>query len=484
MAVLIGLIASCSKKDEPLNPSETKTTIGEETFEPTNIVVSNNGKNLELSFTEGEKTVIIKTSDTVVGTYQITTTLLKKASLEANLTYNDGTKIYTATSGTVEINAYSGGAVSGTYSATVTSADNQSLEITAGVYAQVDVEHPSIFLQTLEEINTELTDCYSGLNSYVELLYLFDAIYSNKVSSPGSSWDNIYSHSQDATNEKVRLMWTKAWDLIYQCNLIIESSNELTVDDATAINNILGQVKAIRAYAFYNLLTWFKDVPLDLEVTKSLIGRSTEAEVLAQIVTDASEAVSLLPVSWSGNDAFRLEQAFAKSILVRVYLYKGEYQNASNTSEEIINSGNYALDIDPENFTAGNAENYYGFAKGANTEFNTFFTKGTFIPVIRYTETVLSAAEAMYGCANTAAALEKINIFKARRGESNLFEITPDAILEQWDTEHTLEGTSFSNLKRFNRAITTLEIPEFKLIIPIPQAELEANQNLTQNPGY
>lgn len=59
-----------------------------------------------------------------------------------------------------------------------------------------------------------------------------------------------------------------------------------------------------------------------------------------------------------------------------------------------------------------------------------------------------------------------------------------DVILEERRLEFAMEGHRFFDLRRTGRAMSVLGIPEFRLIFPLPQAELDVNTNLVQNPGY
>ncbi|HEU4455008.1 MAG TPA: RagB/SusD family nutrient uptake outer membrane protein, partial [Longimicrobium sp.] len=60
-------------------------------------------------------------------------------------------------------------------------------------------------------------------------------------------------------------------------------------------------------------------------------------------------------------------------------------------------------------------------------------------------------------------------------------------VLEERRLEFAMEGHRFFDLRRIlgtAGAAEFLEIPEFRLLFPIPQSERDANPNLGQNPGY
>lgn len=340
-------------------------------------------------------------------------------------------------------------------------------------------------LGTEAAIQDTLLYCYSKLYDYNELLYVFDAVYSNNVPAPDASWNEIYNHSQtqESDNEKIYRLWANAFDLIYTTNLVIQSA-EIVITDQQAQDQIIAQAKAIRAYLYYNLLNWFGEVPIEPGIAGSIIPRNTIAEVLAKIIQDATQASQLLPMSWASTDNFRIPKSFAKSLLSRAYLYSNNYNESLNPTLDIINSGLYALNADPANFTSAGTEIFMGFEKRNNTEFNTFFDKGSFVPVIRYTESLLVAAEVLFNTGNQASALNYINMLKNRRGLPAVSSLANDDLYQQWNTELLKEGSMFLTLKRYNKALPIVQNFPHKLLLPVPLTFIISNVNLTQNVGY
>jgi hypothetical protein len=157
---------------------------------------------------------------------------------------------------------------------------------------------------------------------------------------------------------------------------------------------------------------------------------------------------------------------------------------ALNICQSLIDGGNYQLETEVDNFTASNKEIYWGFDKGNNEEFNTFFTKGDYVPAIRYTETLLIYAEGAYQAGQQMKAMETINMLKNRRGENSITEINADTILIQWRMELNNEGSIFNALKRHEKVKETLDIDDYMQKLPIPQFVIEENPQMTQNAGY
>jgi hypothetical protein len=138
------------------------------------------------------------------------------------------------------------------------------------------------------------------------------------------------------------------------------------------------------------------------------------------------------------------------------------------------------------------------------------YNNGTNFRVIRYADVLLMAAEAYNrkSSPNDTKALSYINEVRGRVSLSDL-NITGTALFEAIKLERRLElafeGQRFQDLVRWGDASTylvnqgkvvplgtgsVLSFPEagFKTgkneLLPIPLAELNVNENMTQNPGY
>lgn len=340
---------------------------------------------------------------------------------------------------------------------------------------------------TLIESETEIVDtllwCYSKLHEYVEFTYLFDAVYSNNYPAPDNFWTEIYNHELSPDNVKILRLWSDTYDIIYKSNLVIKSAEDAISDPQTR-NTIVAQAKTMRAYLFHNLLTWFGEIPLEGGISESMIPRNTKGEVLEQIKQDAAEAAQSLPMSWAEPDKFKFPKSFAWGLMARASLFNKNYTEALPPVQNIINSGFYALDEDTINFSTTSTEIFCGFEKSDDTEFNDFFTKGSFVPVMRYTESYLIYAESLINTGDTVSALNFINQINMQRDKPFVDSLTDDDLYQHWETELVKEGSMFITLKRFGKALSVLQISENKLVLPIPLPVLENNPYLIQNSGY
>ena len=124
----------------------------------------------------------------------------------------------------------------------------------------------------------------------------------------------------------------------------------------------------------------------------------------------------------------------------------------------------------------------YGFAIGSpNSMVNDF-------PIIRYAEVLMNKAEAMKR-QNKAGSSMLVNMIRERAGLDDVDDnMSMDEFLAERGREFFYEGTRRQDLIRFNKWGDAWEFKpassdQYK-IFPIPSPQLNANRNLTQNPGY
>jgi hypothetical protein len=124
--------------------------------------------------------------------------------------------------------------------------------------------------------------------------------------------------------------------------------------------------------------------------------------------------------------------------------------------------------------------------------------KGDFLqnlPIIRGSELYMIRAEARFRTGNAAGARADLNALRTNRGiDPVAADLAGDAlfaeILNERRKEFVLEGHRWFDLKRNGLDITKAgrfePVPygDYRLLAPLPTAELQLNQLLEQNPGY
>lgn len=150
-----------------------------------------------------------------------------------------------------------------------------------------------------------------------------------------------------ATNGNLRWYWGNAYVQIANCNTFLDNIENCPMDDVKK-KQMVAEVKCLRAYFFFNLAFYYKDVPMPL---KSLtlqeansIAQTPQSEVYKQVENDLKEAVGLLPENYSSEEYGRFTKGAAQTLLSRLYLAQDRWNDAIDVLGQVISSGNYEID--------------------------------------------------------------------------------------------------------------------------------------------
>jgi len=135
--------------------------------------------------------------------------------------------------------------------------------------------------------------------------------------------------------------WNNSYKAIYIVNAVLERLPQVPVDDSVKYRMVKGGALFFRAFFFYALEEAFgepfrpasaaKDLGVILRLNsdpKSNPGRATVSEVYRQILSDARQAVSLLPSLPDPVKRNRPSAAAAYALLARVCLTMQDYEGA------------------------------------------------------------------------------------------------------------------------------------------------------------
>lgn len=153
----------------------------------------------------------------------------------------------------------------------------------------------------------------------------------------------------NSTHEASTYFWNKAYQtLIPRSNAIIDYAEkpEVPWNSEEQKKQVLAQVRFFRAYAYYNLVNLYGDVPLitrEILVPEFDFVRAPKNEVLQFIREDLEYASANLPANPDQVREGELTQAAADMLLATLYLQLGEYDLAIQTTSRIIDSGYYRL---------------------------------------------------------------------------------------------------------------------------------------------
>ena len=197
--------------------------------------------------------------------------------------------------------------------------------------------------------------------------YTIDAVRGDEVWNSSQVWYLPFDDMNcPVTTDISYWPWREYYYCINVCNFILSRT---TGDDASLTENlkrIKGQALFLRAFSYYNLVGYYKSVPLitDYSTYSSLDGlygtNSTSDEVLDQVEADLSEAMTLLPSRDEGGEwsKGRATCGAAAGYYARTLMFRHKYADALVVLKDIINKkyGSYKLVANyGDNFREGTA---------------------------------------------------------------------------------------------------------------------------------
>lgn len=147
--------------------------------------------------------------------------------------------------------------------------------------------------------------------------------------------------------------WNQHFVLINRANVVIARVPEISGMEEQKINEVLGEARFLRAFAYFNLVRNYGDVPLITVPTTSpdiptlQVSRDPVAQVYAQIFEDLNFAKANLPESFSSALATkgRATKNAAYALGTRIHLFRKEYTQTIQDADRIINSKGQSLTV-------------------------------------------------------------------------------------------------------------------------------------------
>lgn len=196
-----------------------------------------------------------------------------------------------------------------------------------------------------------------GFDNYIRLFWTLQQLPTDEALC---SWGDrgivdLNNHIWDETLDYSTCFYKHIFYYIFYSNEIITITNSVndsgfSAEEIEERNNIIGEVKFLRAWAYWNLLDIFGAAPILTENYKtgnSLPEKSTSIELFTYIEKELLSAIDFLNPS---SEYGRVNKITAKMLLARMYLnsivYTGNAKNSEALSyaESIIKSGEYSLD--------------------------------------------------------------------------------------------------------------------------------------------
>jgi starch-binding outer membrane protein, SusD/RagB family len=155
--------------------------------------------------------------------------------------------------------------------------------------------------------------------------------------------DLLTQPSPALSNSVMSDVWTGCYRMINRANLVVGKAPGVT-DNATLRDRVVGEAKFLRAWAYFELVSQWGEVPLYTESVSSVTGfksQSPVADIYTFIIKDLTEAAAALPVTYGASDNGRATKGAANTLLGKVLMQKGDYAAAKTALLQVY--GKYAL---------------------------------------------------------------------------------------------------------------------------------------------
>ena len=156
-------------------------------------------------------------------------------------------------------------------------------------------------------------------------------------------WQQIDDMTHNPDNGALRNIFQWMYAGISRANYIMEFKDKTPF---ARKEQVLAETKFLRSYYYFELVKFFGSVPMYLDKRISIeesqsIDKSTTAEIYAQLERDLEDAANVLP--WQQGQEGRATKGAALALLGKIYLYQNKFTEASQTLDQVINSGQYSL---------------------------------------------------------------------------------------------------------------------------------------------
>lgn len=254
--------------------------------------------------------------------------------------------------------------------------DRNLKDETYSTYDQNTLTKPENGLQAVVGTYAGLKDNggYGYYAGYLYWLYEYpaDVVTTSAVSKQGVQLDQL---TYDASNSIINSVWASVFRLISRANeaeALIKNIDYVSNGSTAAVKNQhLGEVRFLRALAYYDATDLWGDVPMIRKPSSQFTTADMNPTFTAQsiiedsCIADLQFAEANLPLSVSVAEIARATTGAASSLLARFYMRRGEWQLAADETQKVIASGTYDL----RSISEGGIQSLFYTANRADNEF-------------------------------------------------------------------------------------------------------------------
>lgn len=170
----------------------------------------------------------------------------------------------------------------------------------------------------------------------------------------GADWAVIYDNFQYSKDHwSTNIYYERKYQMIDVANVIIQTADSLQLSDPASLSNI-AEAKFFRALSYFDLVRTYGEVrKVDFPVKNASqvnnLAKSSVMDIYALIDSDLQYGIEHLPLNWNnalGTSRFpgRITSGTAKTLYAKALLYRKRWGEALSFCQQVINSGQYALE--------------------------------------------------------------------------------------------------------------------------------------------
>jgi tetratricopeptide (TPR) repeat protein len=211
-----------------------------------------------------------------------------------------------------------------------------------------------VYFKTENDLRAAINAVYSNLRTLYGNAYIMGESHSdngryliNPLYRAGIDQEDVVDFMNVPANSVSTGKYRQNYSMIAKTNKVLASVDGATISSELLRDNIKGQAYCLRAFAYFDLVQYFGSVPLHITPVTTYEGTAlplaSVEDVYAQIISDLTEAIALLPVRSAQTDLGRVTKGTAQMILGNVYMVQEDYAAAETVLKAIVNSGEYKL---------------------------------------------------------------------------------------------------------------------------------------------
>lgn len=215
-------------------------------------------------------------------------------------------------------------------------------------------------------IATYATLLHNGLWSR-EYYFIFDLLSyeAKKTTNMQGDLAQLADYTFGTNQTQLGQLWSSLYRMTFRANVVldrIEKWKPTEQSDIQRTKQYAAEVRFLRAYAYFNLVSLWNDVPLitsyDSTIANNYASRTPAATVWSFVEQELTAAAPDLPVKYGDADLGRITQGAALAMLGRVYMYEKKWVDAQTTLQKLTQAPfSYSLDPDYNNLFSTTNQN-------------------------------------------------------------------------------------------------------------------------------